>query len=184
MSESFKKNSFYKLNNHDKMNANSIIQPKPSKSLIVCQRNPIILSPTSKFSNPEIVRPNFSNQTSNNPNQNEENSPASVKVCSSHPDINYFRRSFQCSSKKPLEPLSPIMQKKNHSKKIRASCSVDTSWSPNLPHNNNNNEIRKSRFSYHSDDNDCIDNNILFEPRYAAASDDQASPLCKCDENI
>lgn len=184
MTQSFKGNSFYKSYNNEKVNVSSPVQIKPRKSLIVYQRHPIILSPTNKSTNPEIVRPNFMNHASNNINQNDLCSPTSIKNYSSAPEIGVLRRSSHCCSQGPLDPLSPVIEKKNHSKKIRASCSVDTSWSPNLKVNHTkNNEIRKARFSYHSDDENN-DNKLLFEPCFAAASDDQVSPLCNFDANI
>lgn len=184
MTQSFKGNSFYKSNSNEKANVSSPVQIKPRRSLIVCQRHPIILSPSNKSTNPEIVRPNFVNHASNNINQNDLCSPVSMKSYSSAPEIGVLRRSSHHSFQDPLEPLSPVIGKKNHSKKIRASCSVDTSWSPNLNVNNTkNNEIRKARFSYHSDDENN-DNKLLFEPCYAAASDDQVSPLCNFDANF
>lgn len=171
----------HKLAIGDNVKSSASIQVKPRKSLVVCQKNPIILSPTNKAANPEIVKPNFMNQ-SNKMNQQDSSSPTSLKGWSSVSDISYIRRSSNYSLQKPLDSLSPTLQKKTPQKKIRSSYSVDTSWSPNL--NSNENEIRRSKFSYHSDDNEANDNQFLIEHSPVAASDDQVSPLCNCEADF
>lgn len=178
MSSNFKITSIIHINDDERSKSSRIVQPRTRKSLVAINRSNILSSPTHKGANPEIIRPNCSCQTIGNVIQNEPDQTRTIHHHYSSSDLYLPRRFSQSPNQVHLDSLAPLTPKKNRQKKMRNSCSIDTSWSPDWINSEKYDEIRRKKSDNYSDDNQNNYNQIYIEQYPCATSDNQASPLC------